>query len=106
MLLRDTERPRLIFHILDVENLAIEHLLAGADVPDSLKEFLPVPTATGSFEAVVVKGEALDDVFFENRCRPDSELRGYGGLDPVSDRDDHVKVVVLRAIILPVGGSC
>lgn len=44
-------------------------------------------------DQVVLDRIAFDEIFLEDRVRPDTELGASLGLDPVANGDDNVKVV-------------
>lgn len=57
------------------------------------------------FEAFVVQGKALDDVLLQSLGGPDAELGTLVGRDSVTDRDDHIQVVVIWGFLLKSGNS-
>ena len=79
-------------HLAD---LHVEAFLAGADVADTLEQFVEVVLAERSpvLEHVVVQGEPLDDVFPEHAGGPDAELGGLLAVDTVADRYDRIEIV-------------
>lgn len=73
---------------------------------DAFQQFFPVAAAAQVFQALIVHGEALDQVLAQAFGGPDAELRALAGLDLVADGDDDVQVEVLDLIGFAVGGSC
>jgi hypothetical protein len=67
---------------INFQYLAVEDLLRGADVTDTSKEF-------------VVKGKALDEIFFECPGCPHPELDTAQAVYPIAYADNHVQVIVL-----------
>ncbi|MOA20149.1 hypothetical protein D3C78_1405750 [compost metagenome] len=78
---------------VQVEYLAVEHLLAGTNIADALQQLLPVAAAAQILQARIVHGEALDQVLAQALGGPDAEPGALLRLDPVADRDDDVEVI-------------
>src|SRR5207248_2061624 len=68
-------------------------------------QFLEIVAAAGLLEPLVVHREALDDQLPQPLRGPDTELRAPQGLDAVAHGDDDIQAVVLRVVLLAVGGS-
>ena len=79
---------------IDFQNLAIEYLFRGADVPDACQKFVKVIASAGALQKIVVHGKALDKVLAQYLRGPDTELYATVGIDPVADTDDYIEVVV------------
>ena len=79
---------------IDFQNLAIEYLFRGADVPDACQEFVKVIASAGALQKIVVHGKAFDKVLAQYLRGPDAELYATVGIDPVADTDDYIEVVV------------
>ena len=56
----------------------------------------------GILEAFVVERESFDDVFPQTLGRSDPEARRDVALHPITDRDDHVEVVMRES---PLDGA-
>jgi hypothetical protein len=98
---------RVVVHAggVEVEHLPVKHLLAGANVADALQKLAPIAAAARLLQQLVIHGEALDEILAQHPQGPAAEKRAAQGLDPVTDRDDHVQVVVLGVVIFAVSGS-
>ena len=82
---------------INLQNLAVEDLFRGADVPDTCQEFIKVVAATCAFQEVIVHGKAFDQVLAQYLCGPNAELHAPMGIDSVADTDDNIEVVVCNA---------
>ena len=49
---------------IQIKYLAIQHLFRGTDVPDSIKEFFPVISASVAFQTLIIQRKSLDHVLF------------------------------------------
>ncbi len=78
----------------NVKHFLPENLLAGPDVPDSLKKLFEVVASSGSLEQIIIHREFLDEVLTKPLRCPDAKLRAAVGFHSVADRDDDVVVVV------------
>jgi len=74
----------------------IKKPLGKADFADARLQLVEVGHVASGFHALVIQGKALDDVFLEDGCRPDAELRGAFGVHAVADGDDGVEVVKIE----------
>src|SRR5665213_896839 len=81
---------------IEIQHLAIERLLAAANVADSFEELFPIITAAGTLETLVIHGESLDDILAQSCRCPLAKLSGHVRLDAVAYRYDEVKIIVLN----------
>jgi hypothetical protein len=56
-------------------------------------------------QAFVVEDKAFDDELAEFLGRPDAKPSGYDAFDAIADGSNGIKIVVIRAVLLAVGGS-
>ena len=66
---------------IDFQNLAIEYLFRGADVPNACQEFVKVIASAGALQKIVVHGKAFDKVLAQYLRGPDAELHAAVGID-------------------------
>ena len=69
------------------------------------QQLFEVVAAARLLEPIIVEGKALDYELAQPLCCPDAELRATMGFYTVADRDDDLKVVVLRVIDFSIIGS-
>jgi len=84
---------------VDLQDLLPEDLLGGTDVTDPLQQLVEVvrgPWAYGVPEPRVIEGEALAYVLIQARGRPLPKQGAKRRPDPIADREDHRKAVVLE----------
>jgi hypothetical protein len=86
---------RVIIHAggVDVEHLPPEDALRGTNIADAGEQFVEVAAATGLLQALVVHGEALDEVLFKPGRGPLAELGATRRVNAVADGEDHLQAV-------------
>ena len=78
---------------IKVKNLAIHHFLGTANVAYAVKKLTPVSTAPIAFQPFVIHREALYYILFQPFRRPSSEMSGDNRPNPISQRNNHIKII-------------
>ena len=89
---------------IDVSNLLIQVPLACTDVPNTLHK-LPEISSSTVLKPGIIKRETFSDVFLQDRVRPYPELGASQGLDPISNGDDHIKIIEICFIAFSIRSS-
>jgi len=82
--------------------------LARPDIADSrqlLFKIILTENIIKNFQPLVIHCKTLDDIFLQALGRPDAEMGRLGGIDPVPDGNNRVKVIKFCLITFPVFGS-
>ena len=78
---------------VNLQHLAIEHLLTGADVTDSCKQLVKVIATSSSLQQVIIHGEAFHNILLQDLGCPYTELNATVGMNTITYADNHVEVV-------------
>ncbi len=81
---------------VDLQHLAPEHLLRGADVANLAEQVFKVAVIRATLEAFVIDGEAFDQILGKPGGGPLPELRTARGANAVADGQDGVQTVVSK----------
>ena len=72
---------------------------AGADGANTFQQLAEVVLAEhrlSLFQPIVVQDKPLADIFIQHLRRPLTEVRGFGRVDTIADRDDGIEVVEIH----------
>ena len=91
---------------VNFQNLSVKNLFRGTDVSDAFQQFLEVSAAAQIFQALIIQGKPFSHILFQNPGCPDTELCATFGLYTITDRDNHIQIVIFNLIGFPVRSSC
>ena len=84
--------PRVIIHAggVNVQDFAPEHFFRRANIADAIHQLIKIVAAASLFQKLIIHGKSLDEVFFQHRIGPNSELSTAQRLHAIAHRDDDI----------------
>jgi len=89
---------------VNVFDLLVKILFRGPDVPDARQQFVKI-RAAACFQPLIIQGKAFDDKLSQPLGGPNAKLLAAQRLNPVTNRDDDIQVVIRHLIDFAVKGS-
>ena len=84
----------------------IKALFRCSDIVDASKPLIKVISFFGLLEVLVIHGKALDEIFFQNRIRPDKKLASPWISHSESNGKNRIQIIFFDLTLLSVRGSC
>ena len=82
------------------------YFLRRTDVAYTVEQFSPVGTASVTLQPLVVHCESFDDILLQSFGSPPTEVRGNHRFDSISQRDNHIEIIISHVVGLAISGSC
>lgn len=81
------------------------YFLRRTDVAYTVEQFSPVGTASVTLQPFIIHSESLDNILLQPFRSPLAEVRRNHRPDTISQRDNHIEIIISHVVGLAISGS-